>query len=80
MALSTWYLGMFPDQSESDAVVVEIVTKGIHPIVASQAVGTKIKDVGLYKDCIDLGVTGCADGLVERWGIGLSVTILAAVR
>ncbi len=73
-------LGVLADQLEGLVVVVEIVTIGVNPIVASQAVGPESQHVDLRKDRVHLLVAGCADGLVEWRGIGLPVTIRAAER
>jgi hypothetical protein len=65
MALRALNLGMFSSQLERCAVMVEIVTIGIHPIVAGQAINPKIQDVSLLEDLVHLEVAGCADVLVE---------------
>ncbi len=57
--------------------MVEIASIDVDPIVAGQAVAAEIHGVGLHESCINLDVTGGADGLVERWDIVLRVTILA---
>lgn len=76
VAFCTQHLGMFPDQLERRLVVVKIMTKSIHAIVAVPAVTAEILAVGLQKGCVDLGVTGAADGLVET-GVSLYVAIVA---
>jgi hypothetical protein len=56
---------MLPGQLESDFAMVEIVSIGINPIVASQAVLTVSLEVGLHILNIDLLMAGSADGLIK---------------
>ncbi len=49
VALRTQNLGMFPGQMERDAVVIEFVTIGVHPIVTGQAIAAKIQAMGLHE-------------------------------
>ena len=77
VALCAVHLGMFPGQLERYAGMVEIGSIAVHPVVTGQAVTPVIPGVGLHESCINLGVTGAADGLVET-GIALRMAIVAA--
>jgi hypothetical protein len=56
---------VLPGQRKSNFAVIEIVTIGVDPIVASQAVFTVRLEVSLHKLKFNLLVAGDADGLVK---------------
>jgi len=55
--------------------VIEIMTVRIQPIMAGEAGISKILQVGLEKSRLGLGVTGCAEGLIELEGIAPHMAI-----
>lgn len=80
VTLSALDLGMFPGQLEWYASMVEFVGIGIQPIVAGQAVITKVQGMGLHESRLEPDMAGGADGLVKWWNVGLRVAIFAVER
>jgi hypothetical protein len=64
---------MFSGQLERDIAMVEVVTVGVDPIVAGQAVVSISLQMGLHEIGLDLLVAGRADSLVKL-GISICMT------
>ena len=65
MAPCASYRFVFPGQLEGGVNMIEVVTIGVNPIVASQAVIFISLEMVLHEIGLDLLVTGRADGLVK---------------
>ncbi len=79
MAPCAGCLGMFPGQLEGNVGMVEVVTIGVNPIVARQAIISISLHVGWHEISLDLLVAGCANGLVKRC-ISIGVAGIASKR
>jgi hypothetical protein len=69
---------MFSGQLERYFVMVETGSVTVEPIMAAQAVAAEILRVRLHESCIDFGMAGGANGLVEI-GVTLCVAVVANI-